>query len=82
MTEEQFDSLNGRTYALSMTLTAIIQTLPGLAAAQAALALKIEQETELQADDENGTSEREASARDEVLGSYVELLSAVARNGG
>lgn len=82
MTEEQFDSLNGRVHALSMTLAAVIQSLSGVAAAQAALALKIEQETELQEDDAKGTSEWESSSRDEILASYVDLLSAVAKHGG
>ena len=82
MTEEQFDSLNGRVHALSMTLVAVIQSLSGVAAAQAALALKIEQQAELQQDEVQGTSESESSSRDEILASYLDLLSAVAKHGG
>lgn len=81
MTQEQFDALIGRTHALSMTISAIIQTLPRLAAAEAALSLKIEQEVEIQADRENDTPEWEARSRDAILGSYVEMLSVVGRNG-
>lgn len=76
---EEIDVLNGHTLALSMTLNAIIQTLPALACAQAALQLKIAQEEALQDDEE--TPPAEARARNAVLENYVALFSAAAKNG-
>lgn len=76
---EDIDVLNGHTLALSMTLNAIIQTLPALACAQAALHLKIAQEEALQEDQD--TPPAESRARNQVLENYVALLSAAAENG-
>lgn len=76
---EEIDVLNGHVHALSMTLTAIIQTLPALACAQAALQLKIAHEEALQEDQD--TPPAEARSRNALLENYLALLSTVAKNG-
>lgn len=81
MTEEDFDALNGRVVALSLVLTSIIPTLSRLSGAQAAVGLKIEQESIRQDDEQTGTPPAEARSRDVILDGYVELLSAVAKHG-
>lgn len=82
MTEEEFDGLNGRVLAISMTLNAIIGTLPQLSAAQAAVALKMEQMETERDDAANETPAAEARSRDLILGLYVDLLSAAAQRDG
>lgn len=79
MTQDELDAMNGRIAALSMTLTALIQALPALGAAEAAVLLKMDQEATRQADAEDGTPAAEARSRDMIVDSYLQLLSAVAR---
>jgi len=78
MTQDELDAMNGRIAALSMTLTALIQALPALGAAEAAVLLKMDQEATRQADAEDGTPAAEAQSRDMIVDSYLQLLSAVA----
>jgi hypothetical protein len=80
MTQEEFDVLNGRVLAMSITLSAVIQTLPALSAAQAALTVKIEQQAMSQEDAKAGASAAEVQARDAILDSFAELLSTVAQS--
>ena len=82
MTQEEFDALNGRVLAISMALTAVIGTLPQLSAAQAAVALKMEQMESERDDAANETPAAEARSRDLILSGYVDLLSAVAQRDG
>lgn len=78
MNQDEIDALNGRVAALTMALSSIIQTLPALSAAQAAVALKTEQLDQPQYDEEYGTSQKEVAARDAIVDSYLQLLSAAA----
>lgn len=81
MHEEELQAMRGQIAALTLTMTAVIQTIQALPAAQAALNLKISLEEEKQLDEENETPPSEVSARNSIAESYCDLLSAVAKNG-
>ena len=79
MKETDLDALRGQTSALSSVLTAIIQTLPPLNAAQAALHLKTSNLDAQSLDDSEGTPPVEAQIRDAVVEAYLGLLSTAAQ---
>lgn len=80
MNENELQSMQGQIAAMSMALGALMQSLQGLPAAQAALNLKMALEEAKQMDEEDETPPREAAARDSIAESYCELLLSVSRN--
>lgn len=79
--QEEIDSLSGRIAALSMTLTAVIQQLPRIHGARAAVELKMAHELTRKDDQEYETPEGEIRARDAIVEGYLQMLSAVATHG-
>ena len=79
MKETDLDALRGQASALSSVLTAIIETLPPLNAAQAALKLKMSNLETQSLDASEGTPPVEAQIRDAVVEAYLGLLGAAAQ---
>lgn len=80
MDKKAVESLAGHTAALSLTLTAVIQSLPPGSAHLAAQHLQAALHTAQKHDAEDKTSPGSISARDAIAGAYQELLETIARH--
>lgn len=77
---ERLDALEGQIAALNTVLARLVGKLTPLQAAEMAVFLKIDQETIFDTSD-YATPELSLKTQEVILGSYIELLSAVARKG-
>ena len=80
MTENEIAGINGRVHAMSLVLTQVLMTLTPVQAARAALSLAIERES-LQTEADPDTPQAETDATGAILSAYLDLLSAVSKNG-
>lgn len=81
MNQNEIEGMHGQISALSSALTAIISSLPPAQAAQAAIELKMANESDKQFDAEDETPPLQANARDTTVQALLQLLSAVALRG-
>lgn len=79
MSEQAISAMEGNVAALSMTISAIIQSLPGDMAALAAQRLAENLATAQRHDAEDETNPDSIPARDLIAETYVELLSTIAK---
>ena len=80
MNEYSTAVLNGKIDAISLVLNQVLMTLTPVQAAQAALTLAIEKES-VRTEADGDMPEEEIAVKEQLLGAYAELLSAVSRNG-
>lgn len=78
MSEHSTAVLNGKIDAIAAVLNQVLTTLTPVQAAEAALHLMIERET-VRSEDDGETPEEEIAVKEQLLGLYSELLSAVAK---
>lgn len=81
MNDDLQDAMQGQIAAINMVLIQLMTRLPALAAAEAAVALAIEQDCSNQEDSSNETPPRESAARNAILDGYLALLQSVASHG-
>lgn len=77
----EFEASTGNSHGITMVLTALIQSLPPVQAAQAALELKMAHVDQLNHDAADQTSQSAADSRDALVDAYLGLLSSVAKRG-
>lgn len=78
MSEYSTAVLNGKIDAMGIVLNHVLTTLTPLQAAEGAVHLLIERET-VRSEDDGETPEEEIAVKEQLLGLYSELLSAVAK---
>lgn len=81
MTQDEFDSLQGQTLALSNVLTSLIASLPRPVAMEMQVKLLGERIENMMRDEEEPPVEAERRGRYLVLDGYLELLEAVVKRG-
>ena len=72
------EAVIGNAHGITMVLTALIQSLSPVQAAQVALELKMAQVDQLNHDVDDQTSQPAADARNALVDAYLGLLSSVA----
>lgn len=77
----EFEASTGNAHGITMVLTALIQSLTPVQAAQAALELKMAHVDQLNHDADDQTSQLAADSRDAIVDAYLGLLSSVAKRG-
>ena len=76
--QHQLDGMQGQIQALNLVISRLVGELEPMQAITSALALKIEQETIYDTSD-YATPEINLQTQQQILGSYIDLLSAIGK---
>ena len=79
MTQDEFDSLEGRVFALSTVLSTLIASLPPAIALETQRKLLVERIEQEMQDQEEPPAEAEQRGRHLILDNYIQLLEVVSK---